>query len=333
MSFDVVSLYMHELALQARELDIRSPCHADILRNGLVQNEKLSIAHINAVSESLMSIQGLLSSFLAMDVFSIRCLPVFNFVRVAYAVVMLIKLYFSAAAPGSELGRIFDKDEMRAGQQLDALLDKFRATAADDRCRPAAKFLVVLVMLRSWFFKQVKADAKGVGTPRSPMPLVSASPAPQPPGDTPIPQPPDHPSTANTPLQLLSEVAAGSGASRSTPNNRVFPGWNGMRQPAQPFFQEGTDPATMPPPPTYHTDPPSADLAAAMAPVMLQPQGGYVSDANLSLGPGWDLESMGFGTGAQGMYEDGVRAFLDEPWVRVSDIFQGLPGPNGVFNF
>ncbi len=43
---------------------------------------------------------------------------------------------------------------MKVEQHLETLLDKFRATAADDKSRPAAKFLVVLVMIRSWFHKQ-----------------------------------------------------------------------------------------------------------------------------------------------------------------------------------
>ncbi|KAJ3499973.1 hypothetical protein NM208_g17250 [Fusarium decemcellulare] len=148
MSFSVLSLYMHEMALHSRAVEpIRPPFSADSLRDGLINGEKLSAAHISAISTCLTSIDSLLNTFLDMDIFSVRCLPVFNFVRVAYAVVMLIKLYFSASAHGSDLGRVFNKEDMQVGRHLDALLDKFRATAADDRCRPAAKFLVVLVML------------------------------------------------------------------------------------------------------------------------------------------------------------------------------------------
>jgi len=45
-------------------------------------------------------------------------------------------MYFSAASPNSELGKVIDKDNMKVEQYLDGLLDKFRAAAEDDRCRP-----------------------------------------------------------------------------------------------------------------------------------------------------------------------------------------------------
>ncbi|RSL46834.1 hypothetical protein CEP53_010159, partial [Fusarium sp. AF-6] len=84
----------------------------------------------------------------------------------------------------------------------------------------------------------------------------------------------------------------------------------------------------------------SADLAAAMAPVMptLLPTTSGVGNGfnaadmqDFSLAPGWDLEGMGMGTGSQGMWEDGMRIFLDEPWF--NDVFQGLPGSGNIFSF
>ncbi|KAM5356044.1 hypothetical protein ACJ41O_002690 [Fusarium nematophilum] len=360
ISFHVLSLYMHEMALHSRSVDpIRPPFSADSLRDGFVGTEKLSAAHISAISSCLSSIDGLLTTFLSMDVFSVRCLPVFNFVRVAYAVVMLIKLHFSASAAGSELGRVFSKDDMKVDKHLDALLDKFRETAADDRCRPAAKFLVVLVMLRSWFYKQAQLDTKDSNSVLPPA-LPSAVQQQSPSQPTPTSNNSERPSTANTPLQLLSEVATGTGAASgnrdSTAHRASFGRWTGIPQPPQPFFHDTAQPsgaanAAAPPgssiPPTQapsstmtsQLEPLSADLAAAMAPVMptLLPNaaggvGGYsTSDVNFSLGPGWDLEGMGMGTGSQGMWEDGIRIFLDEPWF--NDMFQGIPGSGNVFSF
>lgn len=317
INFNMLSLYMHDVVLHSRATDIiRTPFSADSLRDGLV-NAKLSAEHISSISSCLTSIDGLLTTFLSMDVFSVRCLPVTNFFRVTYAIVMLIKLYFSASAPGSEFGRIFNKEDMNVGKYLNDLLDKFHATTADDRCRPAAKFLGVLVMLRSWFYKQAKAEAKdsNSGLPPPPPSSIQQSPSQPTPINNSSSQPSKRPSTASIPLQLLSEVTTGTGAA------------SGSRDPsAHPFFHDstqsndtanaGSGPGSSLPPPQAlsstmpsHQEPLSADLAAAVALVMptLLPNaaggvGGYnASDMDFSLGPGWDLEGMGTGTGSQGM--------------------------------
>jgi len=102
---------------------------------------------------------------------------------------------------------------MKVEQYLDGLLDKFRATAANDKSRPASKFLMVLIMLKTWFHRQKSGK---VPPPRADG--LAETPA-QTPGDT-APTPAAHLalqqqqnkefSPANTPLQLLSEVATGS---------------------------------------------------------------------------------------------------------------------------
>ncbi|KAK7427651.1 Rho GTPase activating protein [Neonectria magnoliae] len=354
MSFHVVNLYMHEMALHSVPSEkLRPPYMTETLRDGLINTEQLSASHISALSASLGAIDGLLTTFLGMEIPTVRCLPVFNFVRVAYALVMLIKLYFSASTPGSELGSVINKDDMRVGQHLEALLDKFRGAAADDRSRPAAKFLVVLIMLRSWFYKQAKGDAKDAppSMPPTPAPTHPSAQQPMRPGNG-----GEHANahTANTPLQLLSEVATGTGAGAGSGNAdspalarlAAFSRWTpGLRLPPQPFFHDSNDNTTppspgagaatstssgMPVPSTMNT--PTADLAAAMAPGLpsVLPGGGYASNLDYNLNAGFDLEGMGLDEGSQHMYDDGVRMLLDEPWF--SDMFQNLPGSGNVFN-
>ncbi|OBR15209.1 Fungal specific transcription factor [Colletotrichum higginsianum IMI 349063] len=243
------------IALHTKTDDIRPPFDTATLKDGMLTSLTLTTSHINALSACLSAIDGIFDAFLAMEVPSIRCLPVFNFVRIAYAVVVLIKMYFSATAPGSELGKVIDKDNMKVESYLDALLEKFRAAASDDRSRPAAKFMVVLVMLRSWFLKQSKGLATGgppgsggqsafgsAATPGVAMP-TSTSQVEQTPASThtsrpiertpmedqqrafqPGPPPPrmrEYPA-ANTPLHLLSEIATNDHSGRVT-NNML---WN-----------------------------------------------------------------------------------------------------------
>ncbi|TLS25662.1 hypothetical protein PpBr36_07614 [Pyricularia pennisetigena] len=145
LGFHVVSLYMHEIALRIEE-DAGGGC--------VGEDAALTPAHVSSLSACLAAVHGIFDTFSSMTPEDVRCLPVFNFVRVAYATVLLIKIYFAASAPGSELGQVIDKDEIRVEEHLGRLLDKFRLAAAGNRSRPAAKFHIVVAMLRSWFQRQ-----------------------------------------------------------------------------------------------------------------------------------------------------------------------------------
>lgn len=132
---------------------------------------------------------------------------------------------------------------MKVEQYLDGLLMKFRATAAQERSRTAGKFLMVLVMLKTWFHRSKSGrlpltrlpDGATIGQAADPAGLAHT------PGVTgqtlaqqalqQHQQSRDY-SPANTPLQLLSEVATG-GTPRPESRNQYAqsPAWaNGAQQ-------------------------------------------------------------------------------------------------------
>ncbi|TAQ88992.1 hypothetical protein B7494_g2656 [Chlorociboria aeruginascens] len=213
----VVNLYMHEVSLHVDHNvdEFKPPFNPATLQDVGQSTDTLTPAHISALSTCLTSIDGIFETFLKLDVEIIRCLPVANFIRVAYAVVVLIKMYFAAATPNSELGKVINKDNMKVEQYLDGLVDIFRASAAEEKSRPSGKFLIVLVMLKSWFHRQRASsdpsrtanstssgrdenDTAG-GKSKEPRSRILSEQSKQfnrlQPGPT------------NTPLQLLSEVA------------------------------------------------------------------------------------------------------------------------------
>ena len=199
--------------------------------------DALTPAHISALSTCLESIDGIFETFLKFDIEIVRCLPIAHFVRVAYAVVVLIKMYFAAATPNSELGKVINKDNMKVEQYLDGLVDIFRSSAAGDKSRPAAKFLMVLIMLKTWFHRQregklvppnsVEASTVTRTEPTTETPNEKPQQPQQPQQQSVqqrnVPQPGYGPT--NTPLQLLSEVATGnSGGSRPDSANTQYTG-------------------------------------------------------------------------------------------------------------
>ncbi|XDG06955.1 hypothetical protein ABKA04_006570 [Annulohypoxylon sp. FPYF3050] len=268
LGFHVLNLYMHEIALHVDKSpeEYRPPCNADSLREPIPGLEDaLTPSHISALSSCLTAIDGIFETFLSMDVHSIRCIPIFSFVRVAYAVVVLIKMYFSASNSNSELGKVINKDNMKVAEYLEKLLEKFREVAASDKSRPASKFLLVLAMLRSWFFKQGQAQGKGLADDEAATAAIqdlrgglptneqkSGSGPSQQPSQQQRPPPPNNPAQTNTPLQLLSEIATGNGPTRNNSQNpgpdanttqsyQSNAGWlRSVPQPAQPFMYDPT---------------------------------------------------------------------------------------------
>ncbi|KPM36634.1 hypothetical protein AK830_g9930 [Neonectria ditissima] len=157
ISFHVISLRMHEIALNGEgKADMKPPFDTATLEDGMLIEDALTTFHVNAVSACLTAINGIFEAFLSMDLDDIRSLPVLIFSRVAYAIAMLIKICLSAMIPNSELGEVINKDLMKATHYLDELVHKFSDAAADDRCRPVAKYMAVVATLRTWFLDQIK---------------------------------------------------------------------------------------------------------------------------------------------------------------------------------
>ncbi|KAK0126289.1 hypothetical protein ONS95_007900 [Cadophora gregata] len=242
----VINLYMHEVAMHVDHNveEFKPPFTDALLRDSAANAEQMTLtgAHIAALSICLKSIDGIFNNFLQFDVDVIRCLPVASFVRVAYAVVVLIKMYFAAATPGSHFGKVIDKDNMKVEQYLDGLVDLFRKSAKDEKSRPSAKFLMVLLMLKTWFHRQREEKGGTLNGASTAAPDMSSE-AQAVPGSIPNGQRPQSSySPSNTPLQLLSEVATGnSGAqtrsgsiSNFTPSNEwqqmQFGGYGNMPQ-------------------------------------------------------------------------------------------------------
>ncbi len=357
---------MHEVALHSSTAtdQLRPPFNTDALKQGVVgSTEALSSAHISAISACLNSVDGLFTTFLSMDIPEIRTLPVFTFVRVAYGVVILVKMYFTAASKGSELGKVIDKDNLRVEYYLDALTEKFRQASAGNRCRPASKFVIVLAMLKAWFVKQKSLDPtiepsrQAVNNTPGSQTYTQAQTARA--GSvisdtTPYPQQSPQTGNPSTPLHLLSEVATGSDAARRA--RASFTAVVGLPQPQQPYFHETTTPSPTPsrqqqgqPPqqrqqetqqlPPFSTVPSGPWIPSPTLPQQPQQQRQSLQqaqppgslDLNLAgiTGMNFDIANMGVNLeAADGMSHN----ILSDPWF--NDIFEGfqtMPDANAFF--
>ncbi|KAI1082938.1 hypothetical protein F5B20DRAFT_490003 [Whalleya microplaca] len=352
LSFNVLNLYMHEIALQADKStdDFRPAMNADALRDPIPGlSDTLTPSHISALSSCLTAIDGIFETFLSMDVHSIRCVPIFNFVRVAYAVVVLIKMYFSASNANSELGKVINKDHMKVAEYLDKLLNKFREVASSDKSRPASKFLVVLAMLRGWFQKQGQTKAPGdeqvdpsLAGQSSQNNNESKSSSKEQNNGTTSNQQQQHQTQsdlnpANTPLQLLSEIATGNGPSNNNqnpmsanPDPQSLQAWlRTAPQPPQPFMYDPTSTSGA----TVTTGPGAPGTMAGPGQPIIPWMGTFGTDLDYgSLGDGFEqamgLTMTGFGGASPGdptSYENSMRYMMQNDGM-LGPMLEGFQG-------
>jgi len=207
---------------------------------------------------------------------------------------------------------------MKVEGYLDGLLDKFRATAAEDKSRPAAKFLMVLVMLKTWFHRS-KGGKLAAGKVDSlwqqPQNVEGDTPAQTPAtSGTLVSQPsllqqqqqPDY-SPANTPLQLLSEVATGGTPRPESRNQYSSSEWHQSNQQLSQAQQQ--QPQAQQQAPFNFNDPNAANQMPPGYGIMygptsnIDPNLGIPQDFDFSIGDGFE-QAMGItlGDGDFGKY-------------------------------
>ncbi|KAI0176481.1 hypothetical protein GGR52DRAFT_541200 [Hypoxylon sp. FL1284] len=351
LSFHVLNLYMHEIALHGAQ-QFKEPqddsAGAESLREPIpaASAESLTPSHVSALSSCLNAIDGILETFLSMDVDTIRCVPIFSFVRVAYAVVVLIKMFYSASNSNSELGRVINKDNMKVAEYLEKLFDKFSDVARSDKSLPATKFLHVLNILRTWFYKngQNRGKPEGSKKPRSSVtsqPSAQGSSAAPPAQNQKSSQGPSHLqqqpqsglATSNTPLHLLSEIATGNDPSRSDQNpTQQGPDTSSAQSfPSQAAWFQQMPPTQQQPPfaydPAAENTMPNMAMASDLMPYMTSSFGTTGLD---SLGEGFEqamgLTLGGFGNmGDPDAYEDTMRFIMQNDAMMES--YGPGPGP------
>jgi hypothetical protein len=149
------NLYLHELALHEDHPpeDFLPPFTIDHIL--LPDPErKITSSYVDAISVCISSAHSLIELMLSMSVEALRALPVFNFVRMAYACTVLTKLYVSVLCPTSQIGKVLDRETLRIGIYVPAMIDRLNEAVGRMECRSPATFLGLLVRLRAWYENQ-----------------------------------------------------------------------------------------------------------------------------------------------------------------------------------
>lgn len=144
----VLNLFVHESAMS---VDYNTGS------NSPSQNElhKSSIAAVmDALTTAIRCIHESLDTICAIEVDRLISLPTTSLARTTYPVVSLIKIYSLFMSPDSRIGQILDVQSLKLDYYLDKVIAHYRAAAARDGGRAAAKFGNIMVLLRNWFIKK-----------------------------------------------------------------------------------------------------------------------------------------------------------------------------------
>lgn len=159
---------MHEIALHNNHNidDFRAPFTEESLKAPSINAKSLTPYHQGLLKSCLTAIHVMLRTFSSFDLVTFKALPIFYFVRVAYAVVVMIKLRCAAVDPTSELP--FKDDDLQVEYHLDTLLRTFQRLASEDAFRPARMFMVIISKLNDGFKKGKPNVANGDGSAAAP---------------------------------------------------------------------------------------------------------------------------------------------------------------------
>jgi hypothetical protein len=167
--FNIVNLYLHEIVLHVGHNinDFRPPFMEETVQppESTQKPQNLTPMQRNGFATCIISAHNVLDIFLSYDPQTITSLPVFNFVRVAYAAVVLIKIHFRASRPDSDCSSIIDKRDLNTESYLQRLGESLQRLDAAT-LGLASIFYFVVQMLQMWFDwvqKRCQNDAEASG--------------------------------------------------------------------------------------------------------------------------------------------------------------------------
>lgn len=170
------------------------PFTEESLRSGLNISETLTQKQMAALEACLRAAHRIIDAYSSFGLETLANLPtLLFFVRVVYALVVLIKMHLAVSTPNSEIGKIMRPEDLKVEYYIEKLWTTFTALAAKDTTSPHYKIIKILAVLREWHYQHKDKDGKS----KEDVPASKATPY----GRNP------HSSGTDSKLQVLSEAA------------------------------------------------------------------------------------------------------------------------------
>jgi hypothetical protein len=108
-------------------------------------------SHIDAISACIYSAHSVLDEILDMNILALRAIPILYYVRMQYCIILLMKLDLAVRAETIEVAEILDRNSLMVECYMEKLIPHLVTAAGEGVCRPASKFLGVLLRVKSWY--------------------------------------------------------------------------------------------------------------------------------------------------------------------------------------
>lgn len=149
-------IYLHEVALHSGSTsdDMQPPFTEEVLATMKPTGRTIpSATHIKCLSDCLTNIYSMLDTFLSISVEDLRCQPVFQFVRVMYVLVVLVKINLGTSTQEPPNEEIATNGVRKIHAYINQLIERLHHAAEGDQCASAAKFGLVISSLKKCFEK------------------------------------------------------------------------------------------------------------------------------------------------------------------------------------
>ncbi|THY97330.1 hypothetical protein D6C92_03455 [Aureobasidium pullulans] len=149
----VTSLYLHEIGLHVNHNtdDFKVPFSEGTLKSGSHFSETLSQKQMASIEACLTACHNVIGTFCDFGPETVSTLPaLLYFVRIVYALVVLIKMHVAATYPGSELGKVIKPEDIKAPEFLERVYHCFVALSQGRSQKAFHKAHQILSLLREW---------------------------------------------------------------------------------------------------------------------------------------------------------------------------------------
>ncbi|MCJ1431938.1 hypothetical protein MMC27_001294 [Xylographa pallens] len=114
----------------------------------------LPTAYIEALLTCSSAAQDLINTFLQTESRELRLLPTVAYVRMTYAITILVKLSVAATSAGGDNGNFTNIESLQVSYYLDKLVSHLSIAVGRNQSRVATIFLAIIARLKSWYCKE-----------------------------------------------------------------------------------------------------------------------------------------------------------------------------------
>ena len=150
-------MYAISMHLDYNVEEFQPPCWVkNVLEPGRPTN--LPTAYIEALSVCAGGAQDLINTFLRTESQVLGHLPTVTYVRMTYAITVLVKMSIAAKSTTSGIGRFIDPEGLQIDEYLAKLVSHIRTAVGENKKWVITVFLAVVWRLKSWYRQEDRAE-------------------------------------------------------------------------------------------------------------------------------------------------------------------------------